>query len=557
MVLGMCCGILVCYSDSPAALVLSLIYGILLWVSVSSAKGRFLFLVPAGFLLGVLAAVQYNALKLPDNKYYVKTMAYDRTGLTDRFILNGRIITVENYAQPQGTFQKKSIKPLFTVHEPVLLSGQFLNRPYDPEGNLFLGREVSYRTLPEERPWLMALEQWKSSMAGQLKAVIGPEAGSLAASLVLGVKDDLLRDRTAVLKFLGVIHILSISGFHVNLLESLLNRGGLRRVSLPLILGYALLVNSVPAWRAALMKLSKSAAAFFGRDSSAANQLVFAALIQLIRQPFLLFNKSFQLTYAATLGLIFLAKPISRLLENCPGKKLKAALGLSCAAMIPCIPFLEAMSTELNLALFPANILIVPLYSLFCVFAFLTIGLILLKIGPAYGLAAFATDSILRIINFLEYFMLEYFSLRVAWTGAAMIFLLVSLFILMKQYDLPVKKQVLIMGLSYFLLFNIYFLPGTTRITFQKHLGQAKVILQHNFKQYELVTEKMFKRSIRLTAIPVETPVQVLGLSVLPDGGDFPLILLKGVTLRPISPSSSDIISEEYLLIFGKLIRLK
>ena len=113
------------------------------------------------------------------------------------------------------------------------------------------------------------------------------------------------------------------------------------------------------------------------------------------------------------------------------------------------------------------------------------------------------------------------------------------------------------MTVSYFILFNIYFLPGSTKVIFQKNMGQAKVILQHDLKQYELVSEKMFKRSVRLTAIPVESVISVFGASVSPNQGDFPEIYIQGKILAPLSDPASDIIYEEYLVIFGKLIRLK
>lgn len=546
------------YSDSSGALLLSLIYLSLLCLGAYSTTKKSWRFILTGVLLGVVISYYYNALILPNNKYYVKMSYLGKIGITDRFKYKGRILAVATYSKEhqKSLWENGKIDPLI-VNQEVMLNGNFKKSTYDPDGNLYLGEEVSYQILSNHSNLFLDLEKWKINMAERFRNVIGIEAGSLAASLVLGVKNDTLRDRMDILKYLGVIHILSISGFHVNLLEALLKRSRLRKISTPVILGYALLINSVPAWRAALMKLSKGLAGACQRDSKAANQLVFAAFIQLLREPYLLFNKSFQLTYAATLGLIFFRKPIANLLQGLPGPKLKAGISLSAAAMIPCIPFLAEMSSDINLALFPANFMIVPFYSLFCVGSFLLVPLILLKVKFAFGPVALIMDGILRIINFLEFFILEYFSFRIAWTGASMIFLLVSLYLLMKYFNLSVSRKFLIMALSYFILFNIYFLPGSTKIIFQKNRGQAKVILQQNLKQYELVTPKMYKRAVRLTTIPVEAPVSIFGFLVEPGQGEFPIVRTKGMSLEPLSSASSDIINEEYLLIFGKLIRLK
>lgn len=546
------------YSDSSVALLLSLIYTSLLFLGTVSAKRKSIILVPAAIVLGIMISILYNTFDLPNNKYYVNATYLGKSGITDRFRSAGRILAVKSYSadQQKVLWKNGKVDPL-TVNQTVLLSGHFKKTSYDSEGVLYSGDAVSYQVLSGQPNLFLEMERWKQSLAHRLTEILGSDTGSLAASLVLGIKADALRERTHILKYLGVIHILSISGFHVNLLEGLLKRSKLRKISTPIILLYAVLINSVPAWRAALMKLSKGAAIVFKRDSPASNQLIFAALIQLLLAPYLLFNKSFQLTYAATAGLIYLRKPIAELLQGFPGGKLKAAFTLSMAAIIPCIPFLSAMSSDLNLALFPANFIIVPLYSLFCVLSFLMIPLVILNVVWSFGLVAFLAGGILRSINFLEFFILEYFSFRIGWTGASIIFLLVSLYILMKRYELSISKRSLIMVLSYFILFNIYFLPGSTKIIFQKNMGQAKMILQQDLKQYELVTEKMYKRAVRLTAIPIESTVSVFGYAVSPDQGDFPLICIEGVTLTPLSDPASDIIYEEYLLIFGKLIRLK
>lgn len=240
-----------------------------------------------------------------------------------------------------------------------------------------------------------------------------------------------------------------------------------------------------------------------------------------------------------------------------PLGKLKETVCLSVAAMIPCVPFLATMSPDINLALFPANFLIVPLYSVFCALSFLVLPLIALDLGWACGPAVWAADGILRLINFLEYILFEYASLRVAWTGAALLFLMASLIFIMKRYNLTVQRQIRVLAVSYFILFNLYFLPGTTRILFEKNMGQARVLVQKNFSQVELVTARMYKRAVRLTAVPVESPLTVLGLTVTPDAGEFPRVFVGGVPLSPSGESSSDIINEEYLWIFGKLIRLK
>lgn len=316
LVWAMVCGILLAYSDGAGALLLSLCYLLILAAAQRAAKPGRLPLLLGGVILGLSSAALYNAPVSLENKYYVNASFQARVGIRDVFLYQGRKLAVDQYAV---AFGQRPYAGELLYREPVRLMGRFSSAAYDLNGEVLHAQDVTVERGEEVQHPLSRLDEFKKELAQGMREEMGSEAGSLAASLVLGVKDDALRERTELLKYLGIIHILSISGFHVNLLEALLKRGGLKRFSLAIIVLYALLVNSVPAWRAALMKLSKGLGRLLKRDSSADNQLLFAALLQLLSAPYLLFNKSFQLTYAATLGLIFFSRPLSQWLVSVPG----------------------------------------------------------------------------------------------------------------------------------------------------------------------------------------------------------------------------------------------
>lgn len=554
LVWALAAGILLAYSETPLDLLLSLcLLGILCLCTGNVKKSSRSFIL-VGVMLGMGASYWYNSIDLFDNKYYVNANYVGKIGIQDVFQKKRRRIVIVEYV---GDFWNKPYEGELQRDELVRLTGVFQKKPYDLQGQLFRGRDIQLERLPGPGSLLSHLDAYKAEMAERLKDELGTEGGSLAGSLVLGAKDGALRSRQDLLKYLGIVHILSISGFHVNLLEALLKRSGLKRISLIIILAYALLVNSVPAWRAALMKLSRSLAAIFRRDSSGDNELLFAAFFQLIVAPYHLFSLSFQLTYAATVGIHFFNQPLNELLYFVPGKTLKRGLILSAAAMIPCIPFLSGLMSDINLALFPANLIIVPVYSLFCILSFLAIPLVMVSLTPALGIIRLFMDVLLSIIAFLEFIVQEFMSIRVSWTGASGLFLFSCLILIARYYDVSVRQRAAVIILGGFVLFNCYYLPGSTRITFIKNMGQARVIIEKDLRQYEFVSEKMDKRAVRLTATAVRNPLQAAELVLLPNGGDFPRVIKDGVPIEPFGDSSSDIINEEYLIIFGNLIRLK
>ncbi len=546
-------GILMAHSGDHADIFLTLVILIILCLCVKAAKKKSWFLIIAGFLLGMAISWIYNQGSLDNNKYYVNASFVSKVGINEVFQVNGRRLLVKQY---DVDFNERPYEGTLFVNERVRLEGSFKEIPYDLNGNLFHGEKVRLERIDGTHSLLTLLDKGRQKLAEQLKQSLGTEAGSLASSLVLGTRDDSLRSRQDLLKFLGIIHILSISGFHVNLLEELIKKSGLKRMSLPLILGYALLVNSVPAWRAALMKLSRSLGRTFGRDTTGGSQLLFAAFFQLIKAPYLLFSLSFQLTYAATIGLLFFNRPLKELLYKIPGGAVKEGFILSAAAMIPCIPILAGFQPDINLALFPANLLIVPIYSFFCILSFLALPLVMLPFTFPLWVLKPALEWLLSIIRFLEFIVFKFMSLRISWTGASSLYLFTILILLSKQRS-SVKQQIVVIVTGGTLLFNLTYLPGTTRISFSKNMGQARLIIQRNLSQYEFVSEKMDKRAVRLTAIPIRSPVKVADVFLYPDPGDFPGVVSKGLPISPSDDLSSDIIDEEYLIIMGHLIRLK
>ena len=558
LALGTICGILLIYSDSLSALILILIYIGLLISSCRQVRTKAVFVVVAGVLLGAAVSYIYNIGETIDNKYYVKSVYAGKSGLIDQFYVDGKLTAAESFIGNEKKWNSPGSSDLteLLVGEEVLLRGTFKMTPFDPAGYLYRGQELFLKKIEKKPSLRTELELFKQQLALKFAEIMGNESGPLAASLVLGIKDDRLKERMDILKYLGVIHILSISGFHLNLLEGLIKRTGLRRFSTLIILVYAVLIGSIPAWRAALMKTSKSIAFLLRRDCSALTQLACAALIQLLLNPYYLFNKSFQLTYAATLGLIFFREPLSRLVSGFPGNKIKEGVVLSSSAMIPCIPFLQAMSTDVNLALFPANFIIVPIYSFFCVTAFMAVPLILLNLQWSFLPIRIISGSLLAVINLLEYLIQEHLSLRIAWTGSSMLYLLVCLYLFMKRYPVEAKRKLLIMCSAVFIFFNLYFLPGSTKIRFQKERGQASITLEQNQKQFEFVTEKMYKRSVRLTAIPVDQTIRFGDITFSPAGGDFPGFTFNGKSYSPGDTQGIDAVTSEYLIMFGRIFRM-
>lgn len=150
---------------------------------------------------------------------------------------------------------------------------------------------------------------------------------ALVGGMVLGI-DSIPQDFRDQLIKTGTIHVVVVSGQNLSIVAGLflaLSKFIGRRRSLALatlaVFAYALLTGfEPPVVRASLMVLFSSIAIYLGRERIAIWSLIMAALIILFFSPQALFEISFQLTFAATLGIMTLGQKFSKLFSGLPKK---------------------------------------------------------------------------------------------------------------------------------------------------------------------------------------------------------------------------------------------
>jgi len=159
---------------------------------------------------------------------------------------------------------------------------------------------------------------WRSRLS-QTMAVILPEPqASLAQGIILGIRGNIPDSVRDNFSRTGTAHILAISGLHLSIVAGILLSLGLwllgRRYYLYIWLAmgtiwlYALLTGMhPPVVRGAIMASLFLTAELLGRQRSAFPSLTFAAAIMAGINPSILWSASFQLSFLAMAGLIFLA----------------------------------------------------------------------------------------------------------------------------------------------------------------------------------------------------------------------------------------------------------
>lgn len=158
---------------------------------------------------------------------------------------------------------------------------------------------------------------------------------TLVKGMVLGV-DEISHDLRQALIATGTIHVVVVSGQNLSIVAGIfvgLAKYLGRRPSLVLatlaVFAYALLTGfEPPVVRASLMVLAGTLAVFLGRQSWPILNLISAALLILFIWPKALFEISFQLTFAATLGIMTLGQYLNRNFARGPVSDIVGPAGL-------------------------------------------------------------------------------------------------------------------------------------------------------------------------------------------------------------------------------------
>lgn len=313
----------------------------------------------------------------------------------------------------------------------------------EEEGNLTLSMQaLALREKVVERYKVMGLD--------------GDEL-SLLSALTVGEKRDLPQEIKEDYSAAGASHILALSGLHLGIIYAFLvlllplrSRKllfvVLREAVIVLLLwGFAFVAGLSPSVvRAAILFTLISAGRCLKQDSSSLSSLSFAAFAMLLFSPHLLFDISFQLSFAAVFSILTLAPPLVRLFRTEEhgrfyGTVVRMAV-MSLVAQVGTLPFIWYYFGVFPLYFLLTNIFIIPLAA--CVvnvaFAALLLSFLpLLQGGVAslLGTAAGAMNGLVEVIAGLPgaSFMLPPVGVVVA-CGIAALLIMLSAGLLQKRW---------------------------------------------------------------------------------------------------------------------------
>ena len=200
----------------------------------------------------------------------------------------------------------------------------------------------------------------------------------------------------------GIVHILSVSGSHMSLLAMAtawlcavlkFPRGLTFALGLFIIGTYAILSGLLPqVLRSATMGILIFFAKTLDAEAEGARLLTLTALAMLINQPLLLFDVSFQLSFSATAGLMYLSEDLRNLMERLP-KFFTEPASMTIAAQLASLPIIIWYFNQISLSSVLANVFVMPLLEIVIIGGLL--GGIIAAVVPIAGKIFFAGEALI------------------------------------------------------------------------------------------------------------------------------------------------------------------
>jgi competence protein ComEC len=286
--------------------------------------------------------------------------------------------------------------PAFDYGDRLRITGPLATPPTDRDFSYrdYLARQGIHSWMERARvrrvgsgegsPLYAALLAFKARAQRTIGAILHEPEASLLTGILLGIESGIPADLMEAFSATGTTHIIAISGFNITIIAGIF--AGLSQrlvgpryatwVAIAGVVIYTLFVGgSAAVVRAAVMGILYLLGKHLGRTTFAPASLAAAGVAMTLLNPYTLWDVGFQLSFAATVGLILYTEPLergaTRLLARITSEHqaervvswLSEALLVTLAAQITTLPITLFYFRRLSLVTLLTNLLILPVQS--------------------------------------------------------------------------------------------------------------------------------------------------------------------------------------------------
>lgn len=304
-------------------------------------------------------------------------------------------------------------------------------------------------TIVDSNKKLSLLFDLRNLIGSVLKRIYVGDKGALAQGLILGGSEGLSDQFKQAMKDSGTTHLVAVSGYNVSIItivifsamRSLVSRRFALTSSVAILAVFCLITGgSSSVVRASIMGGMYLMSKALGRKVPPLHLLSMAAFVMVLLNPFVVYDAGFQLSFAATAGLLLSIDIFSYLQKPSLSNVLFLTIAQTLVAQIFTFPILIYQFHQVSMIAAIPNALLLPIVPLamFAIFIAALSGAINLYFGILIG---FLGEVILRYFIFVINFFANV-PFAKAQIGSFPVWALVGAYVLILSAIIMVSRKI-------------------------------------------------------------------------------------------------------------------
>ncbi|BDR67823.1 competence protein ComEC [Clostridium tetani] len=310
---------------------------------------------------------------------------------------------VEGTIKGRKLILKNNIKKLEEGQLIKVESGDFKRNVVYEKG--IIGEYNIQHYVLQNRDFRSKIYNLKRNINNKFINSLGKKRGSIVVSLCFGDSSYLEKEYKDNIKKLGVIHALSVSGFHLALVYKIFEI--IFTMKFAIIASYLYLAFTgfkYSTIRAFIMILVLKLSDKFYGEYDSLSSISLAFLIILFLKPYAFMEIGFMLSFLSTLGILMFNKKISKYIYFLPSK-LNSAISLSLSSQIFLIPYSSFTLKELSIGFLLGNIFLMPIFSMIIIIG--VIGAILCPFKYIFNVVVLVLKNLCIILEGATYILIK------------------------------------------------------------------------------------------------------------------------------------------------------